>query len=121
MIRLLHCVKRQDDISVEEFRHFWNGAEFNNLIDEMMGLTLTAEVKKNLTLDIPMNTELQMARESKQPFDAVLEIIWQSGHEIEVLANDEHFLELYEKMTELQKKYIDFSESRRFFTEYAEN
>ena len=120
MIRLIHCVKRKDDISLEEFRHFWNGPEFNQLIDELAGLNLTAEIKKNLTLDIPLNKELQAERISKQPFDGVLEIIWQSGQEITAMEKNKHFLELYETMTDLQMKYIDFNESRRFFTEYTD-
>ncbi len=121
MIRLIHCVKRKEEVSLEDFRHFWNGPEFNQLIDELTGLTLTAEVKKNLTLDIPLNTELQVERYSKQPFDGVLEIIWQSGQEVKALDNDERLSSLYENMTNLQMKYIDFNESRRFFTEYTED
>lgn len=120
MIRLIHCVKKKESVSTDDFRHFWNGPEFNSLIDSIMKLTLTMEVKKNLTLDIPLNTELQMERYSKQPFDGVLEIILPSGKDVNALMQEERMNELYQQMTDLQMQYIDFNESRRFFTEYIE-
>lgn len=119
MIRLIHCVKRRDDVSIEDFRHFWNGNKFTQLIERLSSLTMTVEIKKNLTLDIPLNTDLQLERYSKQPFDAILEIIWQTGHEVEMLIENEEFNKLYEEMFALQKEYIDFNDSRRFFTEYS--
>ena len=120
MIRLIHCVKRRDDVSIEDFRHFWNSSELTQLIEGLTKLTMTVEVKKNLTLDIPLNTDLQLERYAKQPFDGVLEIIWPTGQEVEALISNEEFNQLYEEMFELQKAYIDFNESRRFFTEYIE-
>ena len=118
MIRLIHCVKRRADVSVDEFRHFWNSKEFNELTTRLTDLASPIEIKKNLTLDIPLNTELQMERSSKSPFDGVIEIIWRSGNDVETTMANKEFNELYNSMFDLQQQYIDFDESRRFFTEY---
>lgn len=121
MIRFIHCVKRKDDISIEEFRRFWNSAEFNDLIDRMLGHALTAGVKKNLTFDIDVNKALQAERGAKQPFDAVFEVLWQSGGDLPALLDNEEFQALMQDMEAIQRRFVDFHESRRFFTEYTDD
>jgi hypothetical protein len=113
-------MKRKADISIEEFRRFWNSPEFNALIDRMIGHALTVEVKKNLTLDIEFNRVLQQERDAKPPFDAILEVVWQSGSHLSALIDNEEFQQLMQEMQAVQEKFIDFHESRRFFTEYEE-
>lgn len=121
MIRFIHLIKRKDDVTVEDFRKFWDGPDLNAMLDKAMNYTLTASYKKNLTLDIPINTQLQFERYSKQPFDAILEIILQSGQELEALEGNEEFNQMMSEMFDLQSHFIDFHESRRFFTEYNED
>lgn len=118
MIRFIHCVRRKEGVSVEAFRAFWHSPEFDGLIDQMLGLALTAGVRKNLTLDIELNQALQDERGAGQPFDGVLEILWQSGRELAELTEDAEFQRLTQEMEELQSEFVDFAESRRFFTEY---
>ena len=118
MIRFIHCMKRKEDVSIEAFRAFWHGAEFNDLLDRMLGLSLTADVKKNLTLDIDANKVLQQERGARHPFDGVLEILWQSGRDVAELLDDEEFQQLTRQMEAAQREFVDFQESRRFFTEY---
>mgnify|MGYP001547825296 FL=1 len=119
MIRLIHCMKRKDDVSVEDFRKFWDSPELIALMDAMLDKVFVADIKRNLTLDIKANHVLQAERQSKQPFDGIVEILWQSGADMAAIEQDSQFNELYARMEELQSKYIDFSESRRFITEYS--
>jgi len=121
MIRFIHCMKRKEGISTEEFRRFWNSSEFNGLIDRMIQHALTAEVKKNLTLDIDLDKALQVERDAKPAFDGVLEILWPSGGDIAGLVVDDAFQKLIGDMESLQEGFLDFQESRRFFTEYLDN
>lgn len=121
MIRYMHCMKRKQGVSTEEFRRFWNGAEFNDLLDRMLRHALTAGVKKSLTLDIEFNRTLQAQRGAKQPFDGVLEIVWQSGTDLAGLFGNEEVERLTREMEDMQSRYIDFNESRRFFTEYEDH
>jgi hypothetical protein len=114
-------MKRKDDISIEEFRRFWNSAELNDLIDRMISHALTAGVKKNLTLDIDVNKALQAERGAKQPFDGVFEVLWQSGGDLPTLLANPEFQQLTQEMEEVQRRFVDFHESRRFFTEYIED
>lgn len=120
MIRFIHCVKRKEGVSTEEFRRFWNSPEFNGLIDEMLGHVLTAGIRKSLTLDIEFNKTLQAERDAKQSFDGVLEIVWQAGGDLAALLANDEFQRLTRTMEELQRPFVDFRESRRFFTEYED-
>jgi hypothetical protein len=114
-------MKKREDISTEEFRRFWHSTEFNGLIDRMIGHVLTVEVKKNLTLDIEMNKLLQDERNAKPAFDAVLEVVWQSGGDLSALMGNQAFQQLIDEMHDVQAEYVDFQESRRFFTEYGDS
>ena len=118
MIRFIHCIKRKEDVPVEDFRKFWDSPEFLALMDAMLDKVFVADIKRNLTLDIETNQMLQAERHSKPAFDGIIEIFWASGADLAAIENDEQFNELYAQMEELQSKYIDFSESRRFITEY---
>ena len=121
MIRFIHCMKRKEGVSTEDFRAFWNSAEFNDLVDGIRDLSLTVAVRRNLTLDIDLNRALQAERGAKQPFDGVLEIIWQSGRDLSSLEDNPEFQRLTHAVEELQRQVIDFEESRRFFTEYVDD
>ncbi|MGD1983217.1 MAG: hypothetical protein PVF93_04830 [Chromatiaceae bacterium] len=111
-------MKRREDVSIEAFRKFWNSAEFNELIDRAMGYALTIEVKKNLTLDIELNQLLREERNAKPAFDGILEVVWQSGSDLSVLLDDPDFQRLTQELQAVQQPFVDFIESRRFFTEY---
>ena len=82
MIRLIHCMKRKESVSVDEFRKFLEGDEFNNILNRMLGKLLAVEIKLNVTFDIEQNITLRSERGAKAPFDAVFEIIWQSGSDV---------------------------------------
>jgi hypothetical protein len=118
MIRLIHCIKRKEDVSVEDFRKFWDSSDYLALMDAMLDKVFVADIKRNLTLDVETNKMLQAERASKQPFDGIVEILWQSGADMAAIEQDEQFNELYARMEELQSQFIDFDESRRFITEY---
>jgi len=118
MIRFIHCVKRRSDLTPEEFRRYWNSAEFSALLEFLGRLTEARKVERNLTLLIDMNTELMKERGSKEPFDGVLEVWFDNAR----IFDDEHegseLNKFLEQMENFQKQFIDFGESMRFFTEW---
>jgi hypothetical protein len=113
-------MKRRDDVPIEQFRKFWDSPEFNDLIDRMLGHALFVDVKKNLTLDIDLNRALQAERGAKPSFDAVMEIILQAGVDVTALLGNAEFQRLNQEMEDIQRRFVDFAESRRFFTEYTD-
>jgi len=75
-------------------------------------------MEKNLTLVIQANTLMQEERGSGDPFDALVELWLDSARDLDVALHTDEFRQLMLELEEYQSKFIDFHESRRFFTEY---
>ncbi|HHH38433.1 MAG TPA: hypothetical protein ENK50_02510 [Sedimenticola sp.] len=119
MIRLVHCVRRRPDLSVEAFRRFWSGAAFDELLEELARATGAVRVEKNLTLLIDVNETLMQERGTAEPFDGILEVWWRQARGLQERLGDPAIREALERMTDYQRQFIDFPHSRRFFTEWA--
>ena len=121
MIRFIHCVKRHPDISVEEFRRHWNSRQFADLLARMGAVTKALRMRKNLTLMVDMNQELMQQRGSEEPFDGIIEAWWDSAQVFGSLPQITAKMQTIQpEMERFQAQFIDFSQSRRFFTEWDE-
>ncbi len=117
MIRFINCVKRRPDISVEQFRQYWNSNEFESLIKQVVAISGAARYKKSATLVIEANHLVQERRGTGEPFDGVLEYWWEkAAHLDELLARPEAEA-LMQKMLANQKQFADLAHSSGFFTE----
>lgn len=119
MIRFIHCVKRRSDVSVEKFRQYWNSARFSELIEQLANLTGAIQVEKNLTLIVEANTKLMQERGSHEPFEGILEIWWDNAKSLTELVETQEIAELMKTMEAYQSQFVDFTVSRRFFTEWT--
>ncbi len=118
MIRFMHCIKRRPELTVEDFRQYWNGAEYTGLVDRL-GLALGAtRVETNLTLLVEANVELMEERNSKEPFDAVLEVWWDNARRLMELRESPEVAALLKEIEDYQRQFVDFASSRRFFTDW---
>ena len=119
MIRFVHCVKRRPDISVEDFRRYWSSQKFTDMLTELGTITGAVRVRKNLTLLIDMNLELMRQRGSDEPYDGILEAWWDNARVFgDDHPNAEKMESFLQEMEVYQQQFIDFSQSRRFFTEW---
>ena len=118
MIRFIQCVKRKEGMEIGEFRHFWNSAEFQSLLDRMVFLTGARRIEKSLTLVVEVNSMLQHEKCLSEPFDGLIEVWVDNAKDLHASIETEEFSELMVDMKRFQSQFVDFSESRRFFTEY---
>ncbi len=119
MIRLIHCVRRRPDISIEEFRRFWNKTEFSQRLEQLARVTGASRVEKSLTLIIDLNEQLMIERGAEEPFDGTIEIWWGKARGFQEVLDAPDTRQALEQMTAFQQQFIDFSRSHRFFTEWA--
>ena len=119
MIRLVHCVRRHPELSIADFRRYWNNSRFSDLLAQIAELSGARQVQRSLTLLIDINLQLMQERKSGEPFDAMLEIWWDNAKELELRLASPGMQELLDEMTDYQKQFIDFTRSRRFFTEWS--
>ena len=118
MIRFVHCVKRHPDLSVADFRKYWKRSEFTDLLEKIAAISGARRVARNLTLLIEMNIRLMQDRGSAEPFDAILEIWWDNAQEFSDKLESAEFQQAFQEMEAFQRRFVDFTTSRRFFTEW---
>ena len=121
MIRFIHCMKARPDVSVEAFRNFWHSAELKQLLSELAIQAGTRQIRRNLTLQVEANNQLQMERQAQPPYDAVLEIWFDDAAGLQKLDDNDEIRTLLKRMETLQVDFVDFRASSRFFTEWVED
>ena len=118
MIRFIHCMKRRPELTVAEFREYWNSQEFGDLVNRMQDMVGPVSMIKNLTFNIEVNNELMQERGGEEPYDGILELWFESASDLQELSTDEGEA-LRAEMEAFQEKFVDFSTSSRFFTEWS--
>lgn len=120
MIRYINCFRKQPDLSIEDFRDYWQGAEFDDLIAKVARLTGAVRYSKNLTLQVSMGDDLVSDRGLAQPYDGVVEYYWENAHHLADIYATEEARKLSEQTTHYQSQFIDLANSTAFFTEHQD-
>ena len=116
MIRLIRCISKRDDISVEEFRNSWNSEEYIELLSTSANALQVAKYSHQLTLQIEINEELMKYHSSDEPFDGIIEFWWDNAPLVEIVRSPEAG-EVQKTLNNFEDKFIDRTASRFFFTE----
>lgn len=117
MIRFIHCMKKRPELTIAEFREYWNSQEFTELMDRMTEMLGPVSVIRNLTFNIELNNSLMQERGAEEPFDGIIEFWLESAADLQNLNNAKADA-LRAEMEAYQQQFVDFTESRRFFTEW---
>ncbi len=120
MIRLVYCINRREDISIEEFRDFWNDRRLSELYKEYSVVFKTTRIMRNLVLKVPMNLTISERRGMRKPYDGIIEIWWESARELLAVNEATEAKELLRKIAEYEDQFADRARSTIFFTEYRE-
>jgi len=118
MIRFIHCMKRRPEITIAEFREYWNSQEFIDLTNQMADIVGPVSMIKNLTFNIEVNNELMQERGAEEPYDGILELWFENASDLQSLNTGEAEA-LRAEMARFQEKFVDFLASKRFFTEWS--
>lgn len=118
MIRFINCVRRRKDISVEEFRRYWNSPEFEYLFERLFIIVQPRRFAKNLTLQVSANEQIRQERGSGEPFDGTFEYWWHDASEWLEKYDSPEAHPVRKEMLAYQQQFIDIPNSRAFFTEY---
>ncbi|WP_455206959.1 hypothetical protein [Kaarinaea lacus] len=119
MIRFINCVRRRKDISIEEFRRYWNSPEFDYLFEKLFVIVEPRRFAKNLTLQVSANEQIRQERGSGEPFDGTLEYWWHDARELLEKYDSPQAQKVRQEMLEYQQQFIDLVNCRAFFTEYV--
>lgn len=120
MVRLINCTRRRADVSVEEFRKYWQEEKFDTLLRKLVKIYRLERYAKNLTLAIEANIIIFQERQGQEPYDGILEYWWPEGVDPMTIYESFEGQSLFKEVTEYQKQFIDHTQSAVFFTEYEE-
>jgi hypothetical protein len=117
VIRFINCIKKRDDLSVENFRNYWHSQEFEDLLQRVIDITKAKYFTKNLTLDVEANVMIQEERGVGEPFDGIIEYWWDKGSELMEAYDTDEAKQVRQQMIDYQRQFIDLAASSAFFTE----
>ena len=117
MIRYINCFRKHPDISDADFRDYWEGAEFDELIEKVAVFTQAKRYTKNLTLQVDMGESLIKERGLSHPYDGTVEYYWDNAAHLEGIYASAEAHQLIEQVRRYQGQFIDLAGSTAFFTE----
>lgn len=120
MIRYINCFRKLPDMSSEDFRDYWQGAEFDDLIKKVAALTGARRYNKSLTLQVSMGEHLLSDRGLSQPYDGIVEYYWDNANHLASVYETDAATALTQQMHRFQSQFIDLANSTAFFTEHDE-
>ena len=119
MIKFMQCIRRKPQLSVAEFRRYWDRYK-----EAWLELAKLSEAKRMVTsvgLDIDQNTSIRLARGTREPFDGVLEMWWASGEHVIKCLQDPELKDKLALMRQLQEEFVDLASSSFFFASEEEH
>ena len=119
MIRHIKCIRKKPDLSDQEFRAFWNAPEFEDLNQQVATLAKAVRYSRNLALKVEATHRIIDDRGFVDPFDAVIEFVWDDASHLMKLYDTPEAQELREKIADFENQFIDRSRSTAFFTEFS--
>ena len=117
MIRHIKCIRKNPDLSDEEFRTFWNAPEYEDLNQQMILLAKAARYSRNLALKVEATRRVIVDRGFIDPFDAVVEFWWEDASQLMELYDTSEAQQLRKKIADYENRFIDTLRSTAFFTE----
>lgn len=117
MIRYINCIRKKADISAEEFREYWSGTEYRELLDKVAAHYRATRYSRNLTLRVEMGDRLISDRGLDEPYDGTIEFFWENANQLASLYDSDQAQALAAQINKFQSEFIDLSRSTAFFTE----
>lgn len=111
MIKLVYCLRRLPELSLQDFQRYWRDSHGPLVRERAVALGIRRYVQVH-TLDSPLNGALAASRSSPgEPFDGVAELWWDSLDEFSASAGTPEGREAARELFEDEKRFIDFSRS----------
>ena len=117
MIRHIKCIRKNPDLSDEEFRAFWNAPEYEDLNQQLITLANAVRYSRDLALKVEATQRVITDRGFIDPFDAVVEFWWEDASQLMELYDTPEARQLRKKIADYENRFIDVLRSTAFFTE----
>jgi uncharacterized protein (TIGR02118 family) len=119
MIKLVFCVRRRSDLSVDDFKRYWieNHAP---LVKRHAAALGAKRYVQSHTVEDDTNAALRASRGATEAFDGIAEVWWDSRDALTVGLSRPEGRAAGDELLEDERNFIDLSRSSLFLTEEHE-
>jgi uncharacterized protein (TIGR02118 family) len=110
VIKLVYCLRRLPELSLEEFQRYWreNHAPLVARYAETLNIRRYVQLH---TRDHPVNQALRASRPGPEPYDGIAELWWDSIEEMAAGTATPAGREAARELLADEKRFIDISQS----------
>jgi uncharacterized protein (TIGR02118 family) len=115
MVKLVYCLRRRADLSLEEFYRYWlntHGPKVKNMADALRARRYI----QSHTCAPELNQIFADSRGLAPAYDGITEVWWDSAEELKAAMASTAGAEAMATLMEDETRFIDFSRSRVFMT-----
>jgi len=116
VIKFVYCVRKQPELSDEEFRRYWLEEHGPLVRSHAKALKAKRYVQSHL-LDTPLNDAARQPRGCKPPYDGLTELWWDSAEELAAVLQSEAGQNINMELGQDEARFVDLANSSVFFTE----
>lgn len=113
MIKFIQCVRSRRELSLQEFRRYWQ--DYEARVRRVAEVSGAIGAMLDTTLAVDANLQVVAARGTAAPFEGVAEILWERAPDLSRMANDSELRAAITAMQELQAEFVDLERSSFFF------
>jgi uncharacterized protein (TIGR02118 family) len=116
MIKFIYCVRRHPNVSSEEFRKYWL-EKHGPYVRSFAKVLRARRYVQSHTVDSPLNRYAQQPRGTKEPYDGITEIWWDSADTLLAALSTPEGQKANQLLAEDEARFCDLPNSSVFFAE----
>ncbi len=116
MIKLVYCIRKAADKTVEEFQKYWLD-HHGPLVRSVAAELGASKYIQSHTVEPKLNELLAQSRNCAPAYDGVTEVWWDTLDDFNHGLNSDEGRQAALKLLEDEARFIDLAESRVFLTE----
>ncbi len=113
MIKFIQCVRSRRDLSLQQFREYWQ--EYEGKVRRVAEVSGAVRATLDTTLAVDANLQVMTLRGTAAPYEGVAEILWERAPALALLTEGSDLRAAIEQMQALQAEFVDLERSAFFF------
>lgn len=116
MIKFVYCVRRRPDVAPEAFRKYWL-EQHGPLVRKYAAALRARKYVQSHTLDTPLNLYAQQPRGTREPYEGITELWWDSAEDLMAALQTPEGQEANAILAKDESTFVDLARSSVFFTQ----
>jgi uncharacterized protein (TIGR02118 family) len=116
MIKFVYCVRRRPEMSLEQFRKYWL-ENHGPLVRSFAKALRARRYVQSHTLQTPLNDLAQQPRGTREPYDGITELWWDSAEDLAAALQTPEGQKANQILSEDEGRFCDLPRCSVFFTE----